>query len=50
MPLTIDEYLRKAKETEALAEASRDQITKQEYLEIAARWRRLAEQAKKDNR
>jgi hypothetical protein len=42
-----DEYRRKAKVAEALAESARDQNAKETYLEIAEQWRHLAEQAEK---
>ena len=39
-----DEFRRKAKEGEALAEAARDQNAKQTYLEVAKQWHKLAEE------
>jgi hypothetical protein len=42
-----DEYRRKAKVAEALAESARDQNAKETYLEIAEQWRHRAEQAEK---
>jgi hypothetical protein len=43
MPPLAEEYRRKAKEAEALAEAAQDQLVKEVYLEVAQRWRELAD-------
>ena len=43
-------YRRKAKIAEALAEATRDQVVKETYLEVAERWRQLAAWAERNNR
>lgn len=43
-----NEYRRKAKEAEAMAEAVRDQIAKETMLEVAERWHKLAEQAERN--
>jgi len=42
-----DEFRRKAKEAEALAEAARDQNAKQTYLEVAKQRHKLAEEAER---
>jgi Tfp pilus assembly major pilin PilA len=47
MPL-VEEYRRKAKVAEALAEATRDQQAKETYLAVAERWGQLAEQAERN--
>jgi len=49
MSYAAEQYRRKAREAEALAEAARDQAAKETYLETAERWRRLAEQAERNN-
>ncbi|MBR0755623.1 hypothetical protein JQ604_25880 [Bradyrhizobium jicamae] len=45
--ITSEEYRRKAKEAEAMAEAAQDQIAKQTLLEVAKRWHRLADETEK---
>jgi hypothetical protein len=49
MTLKTDEYRRKANEAAAQAEAARDQQAKKIYREIAEQWRKLAEQAGKED-
>jgi DNA-binding PadR family transcriptional regulator len=49
MPPLAEEYRCKAKETEALAEAAQDQLVKEVYLEVAQRWRELADRAERNN-
>ena len=49
MTLKADEYRRKANEAAAQAEAARDQQAKKIYREIAEQWRKLAEQAGKED-
>jgi hypothetical protein len=43
-----DEYRRKAREAEAMAEAARDQTAKETLLEVAERWHKLADQAERN--
>ena len=42
-----EEYRRKAKAADALAEATQDEAGKETYLEVAERWRRLADWAER---
>ena len=49
MSALAEKYRLKAKAAEALAEATRDQEAKAVYLEVAQRWRRLADQAERHN-
>ena len=42
-----EECRRKAKEADALAEAARDQAAREIYIEVAALWRKLADQVEK---
>jgi hypothetical protein len=49
MSSLAEKYRRKAKAAEALAEATQDQSAKEVYLEVAERWRQLADRAEKHN-
>lgn len=42
-----EEYARRAEDAERQAEQAEDPGAKQIYLDIAARWRQMAEQAKR---
>jgi hypothetical protein len=44
-----EEYRRKAKTAEAMAEAAQDEVVKETYLEVAERWRLLAAWAERHN-
>jgi hypothetical protein len=46
--LPVEKYSRKARVAEALAGATQDQIAKETYLEVAERWRRIAEIAERN--
>lgn len=48
MSSKANEYRRKAKEAEATAEATRDQMAKETFLELAERWHKLADQAERN--
>jgi hypothetical protein len=44
----VDDYRRRAREAEAMAEAVSDQIAKETLLEVAERWQRLSNQAQRN--
>ncbi|BBB97131.1 MULTISPECIES: hypothetical protein [Bradyrhizobium] len=44
----VEEYRRRAREAEALAEAVDDQAAKETLLEAAERWQKLANQAQRN--
>jgi hypothetical protein len=46
--LTPKDFRRKAKEAEAMAEATRDFIAREIFLDVAERWRRLADDVERN--
>jgi hypothetical protein len=44
-----EEYRRRVKVAEAMAEAAQEESAKEAYLEVAERWRRLAYWAERNN-
>jgi len=46
--LTPEDFRRKAKQAEAMAEATRDLIAREIFLDVATRWRRLADEAERN--
>jgi hypothetical protein len=44
----VDDYRRRAREAEAMAEADSDQMAKETLLEVAERWQRLSNQAQRN--
>jgi hypothetical protein len=47
MNAKVEEYRRMAEEAEKQAANTKDQRAKETYLDLAARWREMAEQAKR---